>query len=86
MAASPTVVLDDFVESQNFGTCAILACVRDGFFHYKAGDALSEPVVVCVLVAGGLLEIVCIAALNHFAENGQHLGKIIRSSFTNLHD
>lgn len=85
MAASPTMVLDDLIKTKNLGARAILVCVRNDFFHDPAVHALAEPVVVCVLVAGGFFEVVGVATLNHFAENGQHLGKIIWSSFADLH-
>ena len=85
MAASASMVLDDLVKAKNLGACAILVCVRNGFFHDPAVHALAEPVIECVLVAGSFFKVVGVAALNHFAKNGQHLGKIIWSSFADLH-
>lgn len=76
MAPPPPMVRYDFVEPENFSV----------FFRHKTGDPFPEPVVECVLVAGGFLEVVGVTALDHFPKNGQHFFKIGLSGFSNFHD
>ena len=75
MAATPSMVLDDLVEPEDFFALR----------HDEARDALAEPVVEGVLVACGFLEIVRVATLDHLAENGEHLWKIGFDGFADNH-
>lgn len=66
MAPPPSVVLDNFVESEDFSF----------ILHHETCDSLAEPVFECILFGGGFFEIVGIATLYNFVENGKHVWKV----------
>ena len=82
MAASPTVVLDDLVEPEDFSAGIVIGFIA---FHHETCDAFAEPVFECVLVGGGFFEVVGVAAFDDFPEDREHLRKICFVCFTDMH-
>lgn len=89
MAASPSMVLDNLVEPEDFSArfiiCGGILSVAWFAHHHETRDSLAEPVFECVLVGGGFFEVVGVAAFDDFPEDREHLRKICFVCFTDMH-
>lgn len=89
MVPPSPVVLDDFVESEDF-FMRIIIIVGVSFAtwfanHHETCDSFAEPVLECVLFGGGFFKIVGVSTFYNIAKYWNHLGKIICVCFADKH-